>query len=391
MNLRHLATKGFDSDIVIRRSIVYPGSKLSIGITHVADKAANGGHEDTIQFNKAMPDNISLSPSLQYGKELLLSSPIQEVISREGGDVYSLSACYDYVVPADSLLSSAVGEGVPFDTIFESEVTKAGMVDIASEMFPNINPNTGKSDIDPDSFYAPYVPLVTLTGCMTPQVKDDVVFFNPDGVVTVAEFLDGLNAIKYGCNANNMRRKTLDNISTERDYFNEGYNSALRGISSPFFNLYTRAELMTPITRLELAYITVICWSQFMDKYNSLYGGSYYLGITFDWEVPHDILSRYEDGFDYKVSRYSVSEEHDVISLDIKDYRSDRTMEEYREALLRGVAAIPLPMFMSMLELGVLDLFMYENRRLDPLKEVSRGELCYFLARIAKHFPTKRF
>lgn len=390
MNLRHLATKGFDSDIVIRRSIVYPGTQLSIGITHTAG-SSDGGHEDTIQFNKAMPDNVSLAPSLQYGKELLLDSPIQEVIAKPDGDIYPLSSCYDYVAPAGSLLGQAIGEGVSFDSVFESDITKAGMADIAEEMFPGVNPISGEPDIDREKFYAPYVPLVTLTGCMTPQMKDDSAFFNPNGVVTVAEFLDGLNAIKYGCNANNMRRKTLDNISTERDYFNEGYNSALRGISSPFFNLYTRAELMTPITRLELAYITVICWSQFIDKYNNLYGGSYYLGITFDWEVPHDVLMKYEDGFDYKVSRYSVSDEHDVISLDIKDYRSDRTMEEYREAMKRGVSAIPLPMFMSMLELGVLDLFMYENGRLDPLREVSRGELCYFLARIAKHFPTKRF
>lgn len=390
MNLRHLATKGFDSDIVIRRSIVYPGTQLSIGITH-KQETHDEGREDTIQFNRALPDSINLSPSLQYGRELMSESPISDIVLKPDGDVYPLSACYDYKVQAGSILSSVLPEGTPFDSVFESDVTKAGMVDIAQEMFPGTNPNTEKPDIDPDKFYAPYVPLVTLTGCMTPQVKDDTTYFNPDGVVTVAEFLDGLNAIKYGCNANNMRRKTLDNISTEEDYFNEGYNSALRGISSPFFNLYTREELVTPITRLELAYITVICWSQFIDKYNSLYGGSYYLGITFDWEVPHDVLSRYEDGFDYKVSRFSVSPEHDVVSLDIKDYRSDRTMAEYRDALRAGVAALPLPMFMSMLELGVLDLFMYEDSRLDPLREVSRGELCYFLARISKHFPIKRF
>lgn len=146
---------------------------------------------------------------------------------------------------------------------------------------------------------------------------------------------------------------------------------------------------MKPITRLELAYITVICWSQFIDKFNNLYGGSFYLGINFDWELPSDILSGYKDGFDYKVSKISIDEEYDIVSLDVKDYKSDRTMEEYKEDMQSGVSAIPMPMFMSMLELGILDLFNYEDNNLNPLKEVSRGELCYFLTKLAKLFPTR--
>ena len=91
-------------------------------------------------------------------------------------------------------------------------------------------------------------------------------YFNPDGTVSVAEFLDGLNAIKFGCISNISRKKTLDRISDENDYFNDGYQDCVRGISSPFFNLYTRKELLEPITRIELAYITVICWNQFLEK-----------------------------------------------------------------------------------------------------------------------------
>lgn len=388
MNLRHLVTKGFDSDITIRRAIVYPGTQLSIGITHTAE-GSTGHREETIQFNKAMPESVSLAPSLRVGKEMLLDSPLGDIIAGTDGEVIPLSACYDFAVKPGGLFSDFLPVGASFDDIFESDETREHMCEIAEEMFPGINPNTGRRDINVNSFYAPYVPMVVLTGCMTPQMQDGEAYFNSDGVVTVAEFLDGLNAIKYGCNANNMRRKSLDNISTEADYFNEGYNSAMRGISSPFFNLYTRAELMTPITRLELAYITVICWSQFMNKYNNLYGGSYYLGVNFDWEAPGEVLSRYDDGFDYKVSRISVDQDHDVISLNIKDYISDRTMEEYREDLRHGVAAMPLPMFMSMLELGVLDLFHYEDGSLSPMREVSRGELCYFLSRLAKHFSTR--
>lgn len=388
MNLRHLVTKGFDSDIAVRRSIVYPGTQLNIGITHNIAKPGSL-HEETVKFNKAMPENVNLSQSLQSGREILTESPLGVVMVGHDGDVLPLSACYDFAVKEGGPLSEFLPVGSTFDNIVEGAETRELMCDIAEEMFPNTNPNTGEADIDRSAYYTPYIPLVVLTGCMPPQMSDEDAFFNPEGVVTVAEFLDGLNAIKHGCNANSNRRKSLDNISTEADYFNEGYNSAMRGISSPFFNLYTRAELMTPITRLELAYITVVCWTQFIAKYNNLYGGSYYLGVNFDWEAPNEVLQKYEDGFDYMVSRISISEEYDVTSLDVKDYRSDRTMEEYREDLRNGVAAIPLPMFMSMLELGVLDLFHYEGDRLDPLREVSRGELCYFLSRISKHFSIK--
>lgn len=390
MNLRHLVTKGFDSDISIRRSIVYPGTQLQIGITHKGSSDRSPQmREEPVQFNKAMPESVNLAENLRVGKEMLLDSPLGDVVSDGKGELLPLSSLYDFKVEYGSEMSAFLPTGTTFNALVDGVATQVHLREVAREMFPLNDPRTGDRDMPPGSFYEPYVPLVMLTGCMTPQLVDGEAFFNPNGTVTVAEFLDGLNAIKHGCNANNSRRKTLDNISTEADYFNEGYNSALRGISSPFFNLYTRAELVTPITRLELAYITVICWSQFMNKYNNLYGGSFYLGVTFDWEAPNEVLSRYADGYDYKVSRISVDDELDVTSLNVKDYRSDRSMEEYRADMLRGVVPIPMPMFMSMLELGVLDLFMYEDDRLDPLKEVSRGELCYFLASAAKHFPIR--
>ena len=105
------------------------------------------------------------------------------------------------------------------------------MKDVASTLFPHLNPNTHREDIPRNAFYTPYIPLVTLTGCVPPQTKDGNAYFNPEGVVTIAEFLDGLNSIKYGANSNSSRKKTLDNISNESDYFNEGYQSCLRGIS----------------------------------------------------------------------------------------------------------------------------------------------------------------
>lgn len=385
MNICHLVTKGFDGDMTVRRSITYNGTPLTVGVTHTL---SNDVKEETVEFNKSLPDEVNAVKSLNDGKQELIDSPIGSIIN-SNGNILPLSSIYDYHVTSNDPLSAALPVGADFDTLAEDKNTKEFLRDVAEQLFPHINPNTQASDISRDAYYTPYIPLVALTGCIPPQIKDGDAYFNPLGVVTVAEFLDALNSIKYGCNANNHRKKTLDNISVDTDYFNEGYQSCIRGISSPFFNLYTREELMKPITRLELAYITVICWSQFIDKFNNLYGGSFYLGINFDWELPSDILSGYKDGFDYKVSKISIDEEYDIVSLDVKDYKSDRTMEEYKEDMQSGVSAIPMPMFMSMLELGILDLFNYEDNNLNPLKEVSRGELCYFLTKLAKLFPTR--
>lgn len=385
MNICHLVTKGFDGDMTVRRSITYNGTPLTVGVTHTL---SNDIKEETVEFNKSLPDEVNVVKSLSDGKQSLIDSPIGDIVSNKG-NILPLSSIYDYKVTPNDPLSSALPVGTTFDIFAENKDTKDFLRDVAEQMFPHTNPNTHLDDIQRDAFYTPYIPLVALTGCIPPQTKDGDAYFNPNGVVTIAEFLDGLNAIKYGCNANNHRKKTLDNISTDTDYFNEGYQSCIRGISSPFFNLYTREELTKPITRLELAYITVICWSQFIEKFNNLYGGSYYLGINFDWELPSEILSNYVDGFDYKVSKISIDEEYDIVSLDAKDYKSDRSMTEYKEDMKSGVAAIPMPMFMSMLELGILDLFYYDDNCLNPLKEVSRGEFCYFLTKLAKLFPTR--
>ena len=381
MNFCHLVTKGFDNDIVIRRTITYNGVPFTIG-------AVSKRHEETVEFHKSLPNEINVVQSLDDGRKRVIESPIGDIVSSQG-NILPLSSIYDYKVKSDDNISKFIPVGASFDDLFESIQVKDMMASIASTMFPNENPNTYSSDISESVFYTPYIPLVALTGCIPPQIQDGQDYFNPDGTITIAEFLDSLNSIKYSCNSNQSRKKTLDNISNESDYFNEGYQSCLRGISSPFFNLYTREELLKPITRLELAYITVICWTQFIEKFNNLYGGNFYLGITFDWEVPSDKLFDYADGFDYKVSRISIDDEHDVVSLDLKDYKSDRTMKEYLEDIKTGRSPIALPAFMSMIEIGVLDLFHYMENRLDPLKEVSRGELAYFLARLSKLFPIR--
>jgi hypothetical protein len=362
MHLRHLATKSFDSGVSYNKDLMNSAGRI---LTH------KGTIVET-SFDKSTPSALSYSEQVAIGQSSLQEHKVfgDIVINKKSDELLPLSSIYDYP---------------NFEQLIEDN--KSDLINISCKMFDEINPNTNERDVNSRSFYTPYIPLVVLTGCITPQVQDNKTYFNPDGTVSIAEFLDGLNAIKYGANSNRSRKKTLDKISNTDDYFNEGYQSCIRGISSPFFNLYTRKELLEPITRLELAYITVICWNQFLEKYNNLYGGQFYLGINFDWENPSELLERFNDGFDYKVSYFLKDVDFDIISLHIKDYKGAESMTEYKRGIAEGKHSIPLPMFMSLLELYKLDLFYYEADRLDPLREVSRGELCYFLANLAKLFP----
>ena len=364
-----------------------PGSPMVVDLER---NDIGGGSKQSISgnFNSTLPDDINSIDSLKIGKQSILESPVGEVVSFNEVDIASLSSMFGYQVADGDRLSEGIPVGTPFNMIFNNKQTQEYLCGVAQKMFPNINPNTGSDDIDPDRFYTPYIPLVALTGCLPPQNTGDKAYFNPEGSVTVAEFLDSINSIKYGCNSNIRRKKTLDNISTEADYFNEGYQSCIRGISSPFFNLYERKELLEPITRLELAYILVICWEPFIEKYNNLYGGSYYLGISFDWEYPSEVLSSFRDGYNYKVSKYVVDENYDVVSLNIKDYKAGKTMSEFKKAIKNGDCAIPMPVFMSLLELDLLNLFVYEGNNLSPCREVSRGELSYLLSSLAENFPS---
>ena len=398
MNIRHLVTKSFDKDNKVRDSLIVEGVLYNLAGRDDVDSSQQDIHEVQVTFNENYPTEINLSKELLSGQDSIINSPIGEIISDSDNTIIPLSQLYDYKVKETDKLIEFLPLGTTFNAVFESPSMKQYMLDASDKMFPYTNPLTKEKDIDNRAYYASYIPLSVLTGIITPQIGDNgKAFFNPNGVVSVAEFLDTLNAINYGANSNQHRKKTIDNISDTDDYFNEGYQECLRGISSPFFNLYTREELMKPITRLELAYITVICWNRFIDKFNNIYSNPYYIGINFNWENPVKHIKQYEDGFDYKISQIFTNKELKILSLNIKDYKTSRSMTEYKNDIMSGKTAIPLPMFMSMIEIGIIKLFNYiENPNmkegklfLNPLQEVSRGELCYFASMLAKTFPTK--
>lgn len=347
MLYRHLVTKSFDWGLV-SKSMILDNSSVFTKLEKRYGKVDRLDYAEEVI--KSFPDKISLNTNL---------SPVKDLI-------------------ADNEFVS--------NTLLEDSEIESSLKKVAVEMFSNTNPLTGEKDVYKSSKYSSSIPLVVITGTFPPQQdEENNSYFNPDGCVTVAEFLDSLNAIKFGSNSVINRKKSLDNVSDEKDFFNEGYQSCANKYSSPFYNLYTREELLDPITRLELAYITVICWSEYSKKFGSVFSGRYNLGVNVNWRDMKSLVSDFDDGTDYKVSEKLVND-NQVLSINIKDYLKDGSISRLKSTIKEGVSPIPYPMFMCLFELNALGLFYFEDLRLDPIREVSRGELAYFLVRLANVF-----
>ena len=120
MNICHLVTKGFDGDMTVRRSITYNGTPLTVGVTHTL---SNDVKEETVEFNKSLPDEVNAVKSLNDGKQELIDSPIGSIIN-SNGNILSLSSIYDYRVTPNDPLSAALPVGTDFDTLAEGKTTK---------------------------------------------------------------------------------------------------------------------------------------------------------------------------------------------------------------------------------------------------------------------------
>ena len=320
---------------------------------------------------------LARSSELQTAREAFTENPILNaaVLSVDGANVVPLRKQFGFVA-GESFNQQALNnklkeQGYNGDTLW-SEINKPEvntfLCETSSKMFPEVNPLTNKQDVDTQAFYAPYIPFVSLTNALPSQTDGSgKVYFNPEGKVSVAEFLEALVSLKSV--DTEPKHTSMDSVSKETDYFNEGYNRCLSDMSSPFYQLYKRKELMQPLTRFELAYITVLCWKDFIKEFGSVTDGRFDLGVV--------------------VKKYRVSGEDKVPSYFLKDYIGTMSITEFKQAVKAGVRGVPFPVFMSLLELDALDLFYFEGKRLDVMREVSRGELAYFLVKTAKAMPLR--
>lgn len=279
--------------------------------------------------------------------------------------------------------------GVTLWDEFHDEETSQGIVSAVKTIYNQVNPQTGRADIDTKSALTPYIGLVTFADAMSPQYDDTgKAYFNPDGVVSVGDFLNSLSAIKVG-EGEGSTALSLDGMSDVGDYYNVGYNMCLETLGSPFYRLYSRADMSTPITRAELAYILVVCWSDFTDKYDTVYSGRFHVGVNLNWDNPSRYVGKFKDGRSYKVyKKCHATDVGKITAIDLNFYKGeDVNMTSFRQQIKSGEKGIPLPMFMSLLEIDALDIFpFFDNVSLEPMKEVSRGELAYILVKLSKLF-----
>lgn len=383
MRKRYLVSKTFEH-AVVTQALIYKGMTLS--------KGTLGGYGDQVResiptiFLKNVPTQISLNCDIALAKGYFEGNETLTALVLSDGDCGFRN------------LSEQCHGGFLLEMLESDEDLRKSLSDLSVSMFHKVNPKTGKEDVKHTDTFAPYIPFVVVSGALPPQLDfSSSTYFNPKGAVDVARALDSLNAISEGFASNKCRKLSLDYVSNDTDFFNEGYNRCLDSVASPFFRLFSRSELLTPITMAELCYLIVVCFKPFREVYGSVNGYSDALrnkmGIALDWEHPKKTIKEYRQKFsdlsDYVVTRCSVDtytkedEVKSVLDINIKSYLNGRTMTDFRQDLLSGKSALPLPYLMSMLELVNAGILNVSGKELAPLREVSRGEFSQMLVALA--------
>ena len=398
--VRSMASKSFD-EIVVINAIIQGYRPLIQRVVKDTISTSNQKVERMVKESLISPTSgtpKSISTAYVDGVDILSYAMIN--VDKSG--VIPLAMQMDYRVgksfvnqKLNDKASVKTKEGTGFWDLINDVQVRNRLDAEAESLFPHINPNTRNKDIQSGTYYSYMIPIVTATGVVPPQQDEKGrYYFNPNGVVSRADFIDMLNAIKYGSNQHSKYKTSLDRVVRQEDFFSAGYDALVRGYSSPLYKLYTKRELMSPITRAELAYITVVCWKEFT-KDIPLRGGRIPVGVHVDWEQPKIYMRKFSDASKLRIARKrsdKIELDKDVQSMlltDIKPYRGNRSMTEFIKQIRSGNALLPLPMFMALVELDYMGMFYFANKEIAPVREVSRGEITFFIMNLAKNFPQK--
>lgn len=398
--VRSMASKSFD-EIVVINAIIQGYRPLIQRVVKDTISTSNQKVERMVKESLISPTSgtpKSISTAYVDGVDILSYAMIN--VDKSG--VIPLAMQMDYQVgksfvnqKLNDKASVKTKEGTGFWDLINDVQVRNRLDAEAESLFPHINPNTRNKDVQSGTYYSYMIPIVTATGVVPPQQDEKGrYYFNPNGVVSRADFIDMLNAIKYGSNQHSKYKTSLDRVVRQEDFFSAGYDALVRGYSSPLYKLYTKRELMSPITRAELAYITVVCWKEFTRDI-PLRGGRIPVGVHVDWEQPKIYMRKFSDASKLRIARKrsdKIELDKDVQSMlltDIKPYRGNRSMTEFIKQIRSGNALLPLPMFMALVELDYMGMFYFANKEIAPVREVSRGEITFFIMNLAKNFPQK--
>ncbi|PHE64475.1 hypothetical protein COF68_05675 [Bacillus toyonensis] len=195
---------------------------------------------------------------------------------------------------------------------------------------------------------------------LTPQYdRDGNMYFNPNGSVSRAE---AINALEQ----EGKRGKSLDGLSNESHYFNEGYNELVDSTESNFYKLYSSDDLDGNIRRLELAYMVAS-------------HKGYELGNGYSLRTGVGNLYRYDD---VKKIELTLDTSDSIDNLIPKDYS---TIEDYFYIVRNADERLPVALVIlthDLIELGYYDDFEERLENLHPLKGVSRLEFAKYIVKL---------
>ncbi|PGF05073.1 hypothetical protein [Bacillus toyonensis] len=199
---------------------------------------------------------------------------------------------------------------------------------------------------------------------LTPQYdRTGNLYFNPRGIVSRAESINALE--RFG-----KKRKSIDGVSEESDYFNQGYNELVSSGLDNFFEFYTKENIYGNIRRCELAYMISSHPNYFFNK---------------DVAVKENISKLY--GYeDIKKIQISLEDAGRLYSLIQVNNNRNEDIDYYFNKVRSG--EIKLPISLILLTHYLVELGYSESdekvTNLHPLKGVSRLEFAKYIVNLKK-------
>ncbi len=199
---------------------------------------------------------------------------------------------------------------------------------------------------------------------------------NPLGTVSRGEFFDSINAIVVGANSIYDRTISVDGMVFEYDYFNMGYNLFCRDKDSVLYRKLHRADLIQPITWLEVVYYLTFEYLPIRQALNIIHPKYY----DFSRYLKEDIHSAEYAGI--KLSVKCDSEgfiDYNILETPIKEYMSP---------ILNKTYALPYIFWFSYQRLKEINIVNISSDSL--FKYISREQVCVLLLAITELVTIER-
>lgn len=292
-------------------------------------------------------------------------------------------------------LPVGISKGVTILDIVSNPRIQGQLNEAVKRSFPYTNPSTGKPDFTGNEWYAKYVGVGVASGMIGGRVHNNKLYFDGTAEVTRAEYIKMLNFCVTGVHdeiGGEFDKASIDGVASKSDWYRLAYNQFVTSPVSTLYKLYTKEELSKPITRAEMAYITVSWthWRSIEAGFTSKFKTGHYA----DWNNP-DLYKNIFSDMNYQLDKSYITsvveDESGVagqdtrISTRLRDYLKGRTMSKVISDAVSRKKPLPLPLYMSIFELnksGVLKGF--GNKQVGALKTLTRAEALTIVFNISK-------